>query len=363
MPFRLNPYEQSSMQNLAQALSHGLDPTFATQVYDQTIQAATARRTQNLDARQQGLMQLRDTAMQLAQSGAAPGQVRSAVSGIADTLPLMNNPRGENKLDNLQGFVGDLYPEGSKISGLVPADQRLALEEQMGVGAGMLDDEDRAAVGNVVIQGLQSGIPFYDIREQVKQQSYAAGMDEGAVQAAVAAAEQAYEGATGTTLEDMRGIADKLRSYASADNLDQLGELGNENLQDFGGQLATTIGDSEDPNVVQSTVGSLMADPRQRSSLLALAAQLGIQTPEMAGANPTTDSGLSDSAVAGLAAPPINPLATYGGAIKSAYETDNAYTNTYAPSEDSGFWGSGLGGDVLNSPRSLMDDILGILGG
>jgi len=215
--FHLNDFEQSTLAMLAQALSHPGTAELAPMGLG-IIQGAQQRRTDNLAARQQGIGSLEQMAAQMAAQGAAPDAVSQMVMGQAEQLPLMGQPRGQKMLGGLGDYVDNLYAPGQQVSGLAPADYRAQFTTPTG---GLIDDQDRAAIGQLVQQGLSSGTPFRDIREQVRRLAVGV-MPEGGGEAAVAEAERMYSEMIGMPLEQMRGMGDTLRQVQGNDTLSGL---------------------------------------------------------------------------------------------------------------------------------------------
>jgi hypothetical protein len=210
--YRLNNWERNFLDSLMVGLNAGMDPQMAYGLFQGTIDQAQARRQQNMATMQQGIAGLQELAAQYAASGAAPGAVSSLVGGMASDLPMMNGPKGQDRLGDLQSFVGGLYSGGMPtevgvLSGLASPELRQAMALQPTT----LAEEDRAALGQRVLQLYQGGVPFKDIRSAVEQDFVAAGYDPALMEVGMSEAERIYEELSGVQMEDLRGLGDYLR--------------------------------------------------------------------------------------------------------------------------------------------------------
>lgn len=209
-PYRLNPYERSTLQNIAQYADSGIDGGMLFALLQDTIGGATARRQEHI-ARQRELMSgLQSQAMQLATSGASEDAISAALMGQAGPL----NDRREGRL---MDFVGGLYDDGP-VSGLAPADYRAQFATADGV-----DEEDRAQIGSTVVQEMQKGTPFRDIRDLINKVAIAGGVDEMTAQAWQQEAEVAYERLLGGSMEDARNLETRLFNAISGEGGDPQG--------------------------------------------------------------------------------------------------------------------------------------------
>lgn len=212
----LNPLERANIQDIMQHAGSGVDTGMLFSLLQGTIEGAQQRRQETVAQRRALAAQYRDQAMQLAAQGATESAVQNAIGGMAENSMFGRGNMGDERVGRLMDYVGGLYDDGP-VSGLAPADYRA----QFDVAAG-LDDEDRAAVGQLVLQGMQQGTSFREIAQQVQQQAVATGQDEVSTQALMNEAESAYERLIGSSLEDMRGFGAKLRSSLSATGGDEM---------------------------------------------------------------------------------------------------------------------------------------------
>lgn len=263
--YRLTPYEASILGALNAGVAEGMDPRVASEMLMGTIGGAVQRREENVATRNEGILGLQQMAAEMAASGAAPGELASAISGMAQGLPGIRGP-GQAQLEGLIDYVYGMYPTEqyqpeefrpgmapravrSEISGLVPAEQRamlpyqaesarLGLQEQaLGLESQglsnaaqayelgqilnpeVLDEEDRAGIGTRVVEQMRQGVPFKTIRQTIQQDAAAVGYTPEQLDAVVRYAEEVYERATGVSLSEMREVGDILREqqYAQGD--------------------------------------------------------------------------------------------------------------------------------------------------
>ena len=252
-PYRLNPYERSTLQNIAQYADSGIDGGMLFSLLQGTVEGAMARRQENI-ARQRELMSgLQSQAMQLATSGASEDAISAALMGQAGPL----NDRREGRL---MDFVGGLYDDGP-VSGLAPADYRAQFATATGV-----DEEDRAAIGSIVVQGVNEGTPFRDIVDLVRQQAVATGQDELMTQALVGEAETAYERLIGGSMESARNLETRLWNTLNEQGIDP-GDLQEGHLAEATGLDASAFEGYESPTV-EGFVAQAVNDPELFRRLL-----------------------------------------------------------------------------------------------
>ena len=216
MGYRLNPYEQMLLRALDAGVAAGLNPQIASEMLMGTVEGAMGRRQQNIATRTEGLMGLQEMGMQAAMRGADPFALQGALGNMAQNLPGMKGPRGQEELQGLLSFVDDVY-QGQPVSGLMPATDRLALQGQewelgqMMTPPPLLDEADRAQLGQAVMQEYQKGVPFKDIRAYVEQLSIAVGHTPVEAQAAQQEAERIYEQLSNVSLQEIRSLGDTFR--------------------------------------------------------------------------------------------------------------------------------------------------------
>ena len=260
--YQLNRLETQNIQDIIQGAGAGVDPSFLFSLLQGTVGGAQDRRAEKVDQRQQLQAQFQQQAMEMAGMGASEDAVASALTGMAAGTPLARGNRGDERVAGLESFVGGLYDQGP-VSGLAPADYRAQFD------TGVVDEEDRAAVGGIVLENMQKGMSFRDIRNVVRQQAVATGQDEMMTQELLAAAEESYEALIGTTLEEMRGTGDVLRSYGYDTNVDSnalAGLVGMEQGDLAGPQIGPEAG-------IESFMASLVNDPRAYAAFRALKPQ------------------------------------------------------------------------------------------
>lgn len=249
--YNLNPTELAQIQYIQEMMNRPGTGSFGSMI-PQIISGAQQRRATNLQTRAEGMTQLQQEAMQLAAQGADQEALMNALTGQAGQLPLMGGPKGQGMLGDLAGFVGGLYGEGP-VSGLAPADYRSQFNTSV------LDQADQGGIGQVVIQDLQKGVPFVDIRDHINQMAIAAGYDEAQSQAAVQHAEDVYQKLTGVSLADMRSAANALRTLPQEDVPTALAGAA------FGMQtnpLAVPIGNEDPYNAYKQGLSQLGNDPQ-----------------------------------------------------------------------------------------------------
>ena len=276
--YRLNPYETANIQDIIQGAQAGVDPSFLFSLLQGTVGGAQERRADKVAQRQQLTAQLQQQAMEMAGMGASEDAVASALSGMAQATPLARGARGDERVAGLESFVGDLYQDGP-VSGLAPADYRAQFD------TGGIDEVDIQETGKTVLVGMQKGMSFRDIRNQIRQAAVATGKDEMTTQELLAIAEDSYERLIGTTLEEMRGTGDVLRSYGYSTNVDPnelAGLIGEETLG--GPALPEGAG-------VESFMASLVNDPRAYAAFRQLKPQQASPPPSGGYANPFQNIG------------------------------------------------------------------------
>lgn len=284
--FHLNPYEASTLQALVQALGHP-GTTDLAGVGQSLIQGAEQRRTTNLQTREQGLQALQQNAMQLAAQGATQDAVMAATLGQANDLPLMNN----NQVGDLAGYVNGLDWQNTSqgpISGLAPADYRAQFQS----ATSGLSDQNKADIGTIVVQNMQAGVPFTNIRQIAQQYAITQGGTQADVADAVATAEKMYQQAIGMPLSQMRDMGNQLRDIQSQ-NADSLAQMFTDN---------PTLGPAPFPNTpadqvnVTSLIGALASRPGALNQLASVAPNYNVNNilglpPTPAGYQPPADPG------------------------------------------------------------------------
>lgn len=268
--YGLNPLERENIQDIIQHAGSGVDPGLLFSLLQGTVEGAQQRRSENVAARRSIAAELRDRAMTLASQGASEDAVTAALSGMAEASPLGAGARGDERVGRLMNYVGGLYGEGP-VSGLAPADYRAQFDTTG------IDEEDRAAVGTLVLQGMQKGIPFRDIAQSVRQQAVATGQDELTTQALMGEAETAYERLIGTSLEEMRSQGDVLRGVTEGQVPNFVSNFAGETgipEEQFGGIQATGV---------EGLLAQAVNDPRLWSQLQNWRPEQ-VETPEERGA-------------------------------------------------------------------------------
>lgn len=250
MGYRLNPFERNLADSLNVAVQAGLDPQVAVQMLMGTIEGAIGRRQENVAARNEGITGLQQMAMQLAGQGADPTAVSSAVTGMAEDLPGMRGPRGQQEIQGLLDYVSGMYPGGSEISGLAPYDYRAGFA----AGPGGLDEERQAAIGGAVVDGVAQGMSMKDIRENVRRDMIGLGFSPDEMAQGIALAENAYEQVTGSSLEDMRMVGDLFRAYEQEGKVENLfDEIDRPGLRD---SIESLYGQTQNPTGMLGLLGN-----------------------------------------------------------------------------------------------------------
>lgn len=209
--YQLSPLERQNVTDILQHAGSGVDPGMLFSLLQGTVEGAQTRRAEKVQARQSIAAELRDRAMQLATSGAEESAVAAALGGMAQGTPLSAGPRGERRVGKLMDYVGNLYGEEGPISGLAPAD----LRAQFNTAGGALPEELRMQVAGEIAEQTQKGLPFREQAEIIRRGAIAMGHDELTTEALLGEAEMVYERLIGTSLEEMRGTGDVLRSRLS----------------------------------------------------------------------------------------------------------------------------------------------------
>jgi hypothetical protein len=133
-----------------------------------------------------------------------------------------------------------------------------------------LTPENKAAIGTIVVQNLQAGVPFVNIREMARQYAIANGGTESDVNEAVSTAEQTYQQATGMDLSTMRAMGDQLRGISSA-NPDVLTNIYGDN-PDLLGPAPFPETPPDQVNITQ-LIAQMAARPGGLSSLQSVVSQ------------------------------------------------------------------------------------------
>lgn len=286
MPYNLTPLEEQQLTWLQQNYPK---ESQAQSMFFDILGGAQDRFAQNQATRQQGMAGLREMAMQLAASGASETALAGAIGGQADALPGVGAPG----VSRMEDYVSGLYGEGP-VSGLAPLDMR-------GTGvAGVIDDDDRAAIAGQVNQLMTQGANFTDIREQVRRAFIAQGYDEFSTSEAEAEAQSAYERLIGGSLGEMRGLGEELRSeFGTGTGALSPGGLAEysgipESRFDFGGDQPGAATD------VKGFLAAAVNDPELYQQLLAVSDRGSQSVPRPAYAGGLPRGGVATSDPYGL---------------------------------------------------------------
>jgi len=149
MPLRTNPYEKFTLNNLAQGLAGGLDPSFAQSIFTNTVDSARARMQQQRDT----VLGLQQLAMQQATAGVPEGVAGDFVGSVEQNYPFLSrdNPFAERSRESIQNALSGLYPGagGDSLSPVHTAPSVFAAGLQQGVGQAaqvQLDAQDLASI-------------------------------------------------------------------------------------------------------------------------------------------------------------------------------------------------------------------------